>query len=52
MNDANSLLGVKRPSSMVFRPQEMTHRFGSKADFIKYFRESRKWFTQIYQTCL
>ena len=43
MVESNMLIGVKRPGNKVFRPQEMQHRFGAKADFIRYFREQRKF---------
>ena len=36
-------LGQKRPANKVFRPQEMTGRFGAKADFVNYFKVQRKY---------
>ena len=43
MVDANPLVGHKRPSKMVFKPSEMVHRFSAKSDFIRYFKEKRKY---------
>ena len=32
----------KRSHEQAFKPQELTSRFQSKADFLRYFKESRK----------
>lgn len=32
----------KRSREQAFLPEEMSNRFRSKADFLRYFRESRK----------
>lgn len=42
MVEPKPMIGQKRPSSKVFRPQELSHRFGAKADFVRYFREQCK----------
>jgi len=36
MVQPNSMLGVKIPSYSL-NPQDMTHRFGAKSDFTRYF---------------
>ena len=34
----------KRSFEQAFKPEELSHRFKAKSDFIRYFKESRKAF--------
>ena len=34
----------KRSFDQAFKPEELSHRFKSKTDFVRYFKESRKSF--------
>ena len=42
VEQTSQLQSRKRPMISILRPEDIVHRFSSKADFIKYFEESRK----------